>query len=65
MGGKGQDVGVAMSCLMSEEEQSRDDKVLLAQFLGLGPEGDAVSGTLRTKRTSIVVCTLLPIYLFF
>eukprot|EP00986_Skeletonema_menzelii_P011300 scaffold5797_cov142-Skeletonema_menzelii.AAC.7 len=50
VGGKGQDVGVAMSCLMSKEKQSRDDKVLLAQFLGQGPEGDAVSGALRLRR---------------
>ncbi|KAL7525663.1 hypothetical protein ACHAXR_001104, partial [Thalassiosira sp. AJA248-18] len=49
VGGKGQDVGVAMSCLLSQEEQTTDDKVLLAQFLGMGPEGDAVSNTLRTK----------------
>ena len=50
VGGKGQDVGVALSCLMSKEKQSRDDKVLLAQFLGQGPEGDAVSGALRLRR---------------
>uniref|UniRef100_A0A7S2L182 Carbohydrate kinase PfkB domain-containing protein n=1 Tax=Skeletonema marinoi TaxID=267567 RepID=A0A7S2L182_9STRA len=50
VGGKGQDVGVAMSCLMSKEKQPRDDKVLLAQFLGMGPEGDAVSGALRLRR---------------
>lgn len=49
MGGKGQDVGVAMSCLLATEEQTRTDKVLLAQFLGEGPEGDAVSNTLSTK----------------
>lgn len=51
MGGKGQDVGVAMSCLLSQEEQSvsDNDKVLLAQFLGMGPEGDAVSSTLKNK----------------
>ncbi|KAL7441266.1 hypothetical protein ACHAXM_007745 [Skeletonema potamos] len=50
VGGKGQDVGVAMACLMSKEKQRRDDKVLLAQFLGMGPEGDAVSGALRKRR---------------
>jgi fructose-1-phosphate kinase PfkB-like protein len=50
VGGKGQDVGVAMACLMSKEKQTRDDKVLLAQFLGMGPEGDAVSGALRKRR---------------
>lgn len=49
VGGKGQDVGVAMSCLMAQEEQDRDDKVLLAQFLGMGPEGDAVTAALREK----------------
>lgn len=49
VGGKGQDVGVALSCLMSKEKQNRDDKVLLAQFLGMGPEGDAVSDTLRRR----------------
>ena len=46
VGGKGQDVGVAMSCLMSTEEQTRDDKVLLAQFLGKGAAGDSVSTAL-------------------
>eukprot|EP00584_Thalassiosira_punctigera_P016516 CAMPEP_0172551702 /NCGR_PEP_ID=MMETSP1067-20121228/40156_1 /TAXON_ID=265564 ORGANISM="Thalassiosira punctigera, Strain Tpunct2005C2" /NCGR_SAMPLE_ID=MMETSP1067 /ASSEMBLY_ACC=CAM_ASM_000444 /LENGTH=406 /DNA_ID=CAMNT_0013339515 /DNA_START=165 /DNA_END=1385 /DNA_ORIENTATION=+ len=52
VGGKGQDVGVALSCLLSRraKEASNDDKaVLLAQFLGAGPEGDAVSNALRTK----------------
>ena len=46
VGGKGQDVGVAMSCLMAQDEQTTDEKVLLAQFLGMGPEGDSVSNTL-------------------
>eukprot|EP00581_Thalassiosira_minuscula_P009256 CAMPEP_0183708712 /NCGR_PEP_ID=MMETSP0737-20130205/4931_1 /TAXON_ID=385413 /ORGANISM="Thalassiosira miniscula, Strain CCMP1093" /LENGTH=431 /DNA_ID=CAMNT_0025936625 /DNA_START=135 /DNA_END=1430 /DNA_ORIENTATION=- len=52
VGGKGQDVGVAMSCLMSSVKDGDDDgskKVLLAQFLGKGAEGDAVSDLLRTK----------------
>lgn len=49
VGGKGQDVGVAMSCLMSKEKQNRDDKVLLAQFLGQGGAGDTVADTLRNK----------------
>lgn len=38
-----------MSCLLSQEEQTSHDKVLLAQFLGMGPEGDAVSNTLKKK----------------
>ncbi|KAL9180698.1 hypothetical protein ACHAXT_011151 [Thalassiosira profunda] len=49
VGGKGQDVGVAMSCLLKQEQQASDDKVLLAQFLGRGPEGDAVSDTLKSN----------------
>ncbi len=58
VGGKGQDVGVALSCLMlsnqsGQQQQSStttcDDKVLLAQFLGMGPEGDAVSDMLQSK----------------
>eukprot|EP00579_Thalassiosira_antarctica_P001245 CAMPEP_0201869278 /NCGR_PEP_ID=MMETSP0902-20130614/2852_1 /ASSEMBLY_ACC=CAM_ASM_000551 /TAXON_ID=420261 /ORGANISM="Thalassiosira antarctica, Strain CCMP982" /LENGTH=437 /DNA_ID=CAMNT_0048394757 /DNA_START=24 /DNA_END=1337 /DNA_ORIENTATION=- len=55
VGGKGQDVGVAMSCLLSQAPQTtlnsndKDKAVLLAQFLGMGPEGDAVSNTLRTR----------------
>ncbi|KAL7526063.1 hypothetical protein ACHAWF_001616 [Thalassiosira exigua] len=57
VGGKGQDVAVALSCLLSTDERRRDassddddDRVLLAQFLGAGPEGDAVRDALRTKR---------------
>ena len=51
VGGKGQDVGVALSCLMKKDEpsDSRKDKVLLAQFLGAGPEGDTVSQLLANK----------------
>ena len=45
VGGKGQDVGVALSCLSA----SCEDKVMLAQFLGRGPEGDAVSELLQSK----------------
>lgn len=49
VGGKGQDVGVAMSCLSDQKASKNDEAVLLAQFLGMGPEGDAVSTTLRTR----------------
>ena len=54
VGGKGQDVGVALSCLMSKDPKENqlttpDEKVLLAQFLGQGPEGDSVSNTLKTQ----------------
>ena len=54
VGGKGQDVGVALSCLMSNNPKENqltkpDEKVLLAQFLGQGPEGDTVSNTLKTQ----------------
>lgn len=59
VGGKGQDVGVAMSCLLSSSREGRasaaaaavdgDSRVLLAQFLGVGPEGDVVSDALRTR----------------
>ena len=67
VGGKGQDVGVALSCLMLARQQSsttttataaatttksceeENNKVMLAQFLGMGPEGDAVSGMLQFK----------------
>ncbi|KAL7468245.1 hypothetical protein ACHAXS_008846 [Conticribra weissflogii] len=47
VGGKGQDVGVALSCLLKHDgKTATSEKVLLAQFLGRGPEGDAVSDTL-------------------
>jgi len=50
VGGKGQDVGVALSCLMSNnKKEATNDKVLLAQFLGKGPEGDQVSHILKTQ----------------
>lgn len=50
MGGKGQDVGVALSCLMKHDgKAAASEKVLLAQFLGQGPEGDTVSDTLARK----------------
>lgn len=52
VGGKGQDVGVALSCMMSRKERGKvdDDKeVMLAQFLGTGPEGDTVSEMLKSK----------------
>ncbi|EED90243.1 predicted protein [Thalassiosira pseudonana CCMP1335] len=42
VGGKGQDVGVAMSCLMQSDGAVRENAVLLAQFLGQGAEGEAV-----------------------
>ena len=48
--GKGQDVGVALSCLMSnDKKETTNDKVLLAQFLGKGAEGDLVSHILKTQ----------------
>ena len=46
VGGKGQDVGVALSCLASREVTR---SVLLAQFLGVGPAGDAVASALRER----------------
>lgn len=56
VGGKGQDVGVAMSCLVAsssreEEKEGENDigGVILAQFLGKGAEGDAVSEALRSR----------------
>jgi len=50
VGGKGQDVGVALSCLMKHDGNvAASEKVLLAQFLGQGPEGDTVSDTLASK----------------
>ena len=51
VGGKGQDVGVALSCLMSNDkkEETTNDKVLLAQFLGKGAEGDQVNKILNTQ----------------
>lgn len=49
VGGKGQDVGVAMSCLMQSDGAVRENAVLLAQFLGQGAEGEAVSTTLKRK----------------
>ena len=50
VGGKGQDVGVALSCLMTTtDKKEANDKVLLAQFLGKGPEGDQVSHILKTQ----------------
>ena len=77
VGGKGQDVGVALSCLMrtrrttttttrkeegggldvdvdididaSGADDGRPGRVILAQFLGTGAEGDAVSIALTSK----------------
>jgi len=50
VGGKGQDVGVALSCLMSnDKKETTNAKVLLAQFLGKGPEGDQVANILKTQ----------------
>lgn len=54
VGGKGQDVGVALSCLVSggtppTTTNSNDDKVILAQFLGKGSEGEVVSQILKSK----------------
>jgi fructose-1-phosphate kinase PfkB-like protein len=46
VGGKGQDVAVALHCLEYELNSSTDD-VKLAQFVGSGPEGDAVYGMLQ------------------
>lgn len=46
VGGKGQDVGVALSCLASRDVSR---KVLLAQFLGAGPTGDAVASALKAR----------------
>jgi hypothetical protein len=56
VGGKGQDVGVALSCLSKKSSRTRKDdddadddasRVILAQFLGIGAEGDAVSSALK------------------
>ena len=72
VGGKGQDVGVALSCLMQsstkkreEEEKVGDEeetapcdvssRVILAQFLGAGAEGDAVSSALRYRHGLVAV----------
>ena len=56
VGGKGQDVGVALSCLMSTTTEKKqktpdinDNKVLLAQFLGQGAEGEQVSNILKKQ----------------
>lgn len=59
VGGKGQDVGVSLSCLISggapptttttTTNSSNDDKVILAQFLGKGSEGEVVSQILKSK----------------
>lgn len=46
VGGKGQDVGVALSCL---NPHPLNERVILAQFLGKGPEGDGVSHTLMSR----------------
>ena len=53
VGGKGQDVGVALSCLMSADGSSdNENKVILAQFIGQGPEGDSVLSTLKSLHLS-------------
>ena len=48
VGGKGQDVAVAMSCL----SDITNDNVILTQFIGEGPEGDAVLSALRQRHLS-------------
>lgn len=45
VGGKGQDVAVALSCLWGREGSG--ENVALAQFIGSGAEGDAVMGMLE------------------
>jgi fructose-1-phosphate kinase PfkB-like protein len=61
VGGKGQDVGVALSCLISGgystppptttniNTDNNQEKVIIAQFLGKGSEGEVVSQILKTK----------------
>lgn len=57
VGGKGQDVGVALSCLISGgtpppatvNDNNQEKVVILAQFLGKGAEGEAVSQILKSK----------------
>lgn len=69
VGGKGQDVFITLSCLLSKES-SDENKVKLAQFIGSGGEGDTVMGlledtkifdkslTIRTK-SAIRTCTTI------
>lgn len=47
IGGKGQDVAIALGCLSSSSSSSSD--VLLAQFLGKGAEGDQVCSMLHQR----------------
>jgi len=47
IGGKGQDVAIALSCLSSRKENNGD--VRLAQFLGKGAEGDKVCDLLLER----------------
>lgn len=71
VGGKGQDVGVSLSCLMkAARQQAKDDdgvvdgRVLLAQFLGQGPEGDSVASTLASHHRlsdALTVRTVAPL----
>jgi len=53
IGGKGQDVAVALSCLY----QSHSDSILLAQFLGLGLEGDTLVTLLENQVGSSHSCS--------
>ena len=50
VGGKGQDVAVAMSCL--DPSESFKDKAVLTQFIGEGAEGDTVLDALKRRHLS-------------
>jgi len=50
VGGKGQDVAVALSCL--DRSEDCQDKVILTQFIGNGPEGDTVLSALKQRHLS-------------
>ncbi|KAL7477201.1 hypothetical protein ACHAW6_003018 [Cyclotella cf. meneghiniana] len=49
VGGKGQDVAIALRCLEGSEDSPNADAILIAQFIGRGPEGDAVLKELEKR----------------
>uniref|UniRef100_A0A6U3Q5E1 Carbohydrate kinase PfkB domain-containing protein n=1 Tax=Ditylum brightwellii TaxID=49249 RepID=A0A6U3Q5E1_9STRA len=52
VGGKGQDVAISLSCLVSDKRKMDDDEemdIALAQFIGAGAEGEQVLSLLRTN----------------
>ncbi|KAL3768582.1 hypothetical protein ACHAWO_001531 [Cyclotella atomus] len=51
VGGKGQDVAVAMSCL-GDCNQDGEDRVILTQFIGVGAEGETVLSALKQRHLS-------------